>query len=202
MRSGFALAGQIARSVEENGRDFVRPAKFMTIPQSNKNKQFMKNKTYLISGVCVAAIAFYLPLTAQTMPRTPSSPSPSPPRSTASPAASPSKQNTRPIPFHGMILSVDRNAKTFTIAGKKASRVFQLTDKTNITKSGNTVGMQDMLENEEASGSYWKNPDGTFQAKTVKLGSMSAAEKTKEGAKKTKSSTSPAASGTTSPAKD
>jgi hypothetical protein len=201
MRSGFALAGQIARSVEENGRDFVRPAKFMAIPQSNKNKQFMKNKTYLISGVCVATIAFCLPLTAQTIPRTPSSPSPSP-RATASPSASPSKQITRPIPFHGMILSVDRNAKTFTIAGKKASRAFQLTDKTSITKGGNTVSMQDIVENEEASGSYWKNPDGTFQAKTVKLGSMSAAEKTKEGAKKTKSSTSPAASATASPAKD
>jgi hypothetical protein len=201
MRGGLALAGQVARSVEENGRDFVRPAKFMAIPQSNKNKQFMKNKTYLISGVCVATIAFCLPLTAQTIPRTPSSPSPSP-RATASPSALPSKQITRPIPFHGMILSVDRNAKTFTIAGKNASRTFQLTDKTSITKGGNTVSMQDIVENEEARGSYWKNPDGTFQAKTVKLGSMSAAEKTKEGAKKTKSSTSPAASATASPAKD
>jgi len=157
----------------------------------------MKNKTYLIGGVCVATIAFCLPLTAQTMPRTPSSPSPSP-HATASPAASPSKQSTRPIPFHGMILSVDRSAKTFTIAGKKTSRAFQLTDKTSITKGGNTVTMQD---NEEASGSYWKNPDGTFQAKTVKLGPMGAAEKTKEGTKKTKSSTSPAASATASPAK-
>ena len=163
----------------------------------------MKNRTNLIGGVCVATIAFYLPLAAQTMPRTPSSPSPSPsPRAVASPAASPSKQSTRPIPFHGMILSVDRKAKTFTIAGKKASRAFQLTDKTSITKGGNTVSMQDIVENEEASGSYWKNPDGTFQAKTVKLGPMSAAEKTKESTKKTKSSTSPAASATASPAKD
>jgi hypothetical protein len=62
--------------------------------------------------------------------------------------------------------------------------------------------MQEIVENEEASGSYWKNPDGAFQAKTVKLGPMSAAEKTKEDTKKTKSSTSPAASATASPAKD
>jgi len=39
MRSGLALAGQIARSVEENGRDLVRSARFMAIPQLNKNKQ-------------------------------------------------------------------------------------------------------------------------------------------------------------------
>jgi len=173
----------------------------MVILQIEQEQTIMKNKAYLIGGVCVVTIAFYLPLAAQTMPRTPSSPSSSP-RATASPAASPSKQSTRPVPFHGMILSVDRSTKTFTIAGKKASRAFQLTDKTSITKGGNVVSMQDIVENEEASGSYWKNPDGTFQAKTVKLGPMSAAEKTKEDTKKTKNSASPAASATASPAKD
>ena len=173
----------------------------MVILQIEQEQTIMKNKAYLIGGVCVVTIAFYLPLAAQTMLRTPSSPSSSP-RATASPAASPSKQSTRPIPFHGMILSVDRSTKTFTIAGKKASRAFQLTDKTSITKGGNVVSMQDIVENEEASGSYWKNPDGTFQAKTVKLGPMSAAEKTKEDTKKTKNSASPAASATASPAKD
>jgi hypothetical protein len=157
----------------------------------------MKNKTYLIGGVCVATVAFCLPLTAQTMPTTPSSPSAS--RATASPAPSSGKQSTRPIPFHGMILSVDRRAKTFAIAGKKMSRVFQLTEKTSITKGGNTASMQDIVENEEASGSYLKTADGTLEAKTVKLGPMSAGEKTKEGTKKAKSSASPAASATPSP---
>jgi len=159
----------------------------------------MKNKTYLIGGVCVATVAFCLPLTAQTMATTPSSPSAS--RATASPAASSGKLSTRPIPFHGMILSVDRRAKTFAIAGKKMSRVFQLTEKTSITKGGNTANMQDIAENEEASGSYLKNADGTLEAKTVKLGPMSAGEKTKEGTKKLKSSASPAASATPSPVK-
>jgi hypothetical protein len=90
-----------------------------------------------------------------------------------------------------MISAVDQNAKTFTITGKKESRVFKVTDKTSISKSGKGATMKDITENEEASGSYWKNPDGTLEAKTVKLGPMGA------GAKKGKSL--PAASPITSP---
>ena len=100
-----------------------------------------------------------------------------------------------------MISAVDQSAKTFTIAGKKQSRVFKVTDKTSITKAGMTATVQDVTENEEASGSYLKNADGTLEAKTVKLGPMSAGEKTKEGTKKLKSSASPAASATPSPVK-
>jgi hypothetical protein len=96
-----------------------------------------------------------------------------------------------------MISAVDQNAKTFTIAGKKTSRVFKVTDKTTITKGENTAGMQDITENEEASGSYYKDADGSLEAKMVKLGPMSASEKGKEGAKK--KSASPAASATASP---
>ena len=69
-----------------------------------------------------------------------------------------------------MISAVDQSAKTFTIAGKKQSRVFKITDKTSITKGGNTASMKDITENEEVSGSYWKNADGTLEAKTVTLG--------------------------------
>jgi hypothetical protein len=155
----------------------------------------MKNKTYLISGICVASVTFCLLLTAQTMPRTHSSPATSP-HATVSPISSPGKQ-TRPFPFHGMISAVDQNAKTFTIAGKKTSRVFKVTDKTTITKGENIAGMQDITENEEASGSYYKDADGSLEAKMVKLGPMSASEKGKEGAKK--KSASPAASATASP---
>ena len=148
-----------------------------------------------MSGICVASVAFCIPLTAQTMPRTHSSPATSP-HATASPISSPGKQ-TRPFPFHGMISAVDQNAKTFTIAGKKTSRVFKVTDKTTITKGENIAGMQDITENEEASGSYYKDADGSLEAKMVKLGPMSASEKGKEGAKK--KSASPAASATASP---
>ncbi len=129
----------------------------------------MRNESSLAAILCVASLAFSIPLTAQMMPRnsTPSSASPS---ATASPTASPAKQTARSIPFHGMISAVDQSAKTFAIAGKKQSRVFKITDKTSITKGGNTASMKDITENEEVSGSYWKNADGTLEAKTVTLG--------------------------------
>ena len=129
----------------------------------------MKHKIYLISGVCVAAFALCPLLAAQTMSKKSSSSSPS---ATASPA----KQTARPFPFHGMVSAVDQKARTFTIAGKETSRVFKVTDKTTVMKGGNTATMKDIVENEEVSGSYWKNPDGTLEAKNVKLGPM---EKTK-----------------------
>jgi len=89
-----------------------------------------------------------------------------------------------------MISAVDQSAKTFTIAGKKQSRVFKVTDKTSITKAGMTATVQDVTENEEASGSYWKNADGTLEAKTVRLGSVGKAKT---------STASPVASPKTSP---
>ena len=144
----------------------------------------MKTKTCLISGVCGVAVALCALASAQT-PRTSSSPSASP-KTAASLAGSAAKQGTRPLPFHGMVSAVDQNAKTFTIAGKKQSRIFKVTDKTSITKGAKAATTQDITENEEASGSYWKNADGSLEAKMVKLGPI--------GAKKAKNSPAPAAS--------
>jgi hypothetical protein len=58
--------------------------------------------------------------------------------------------------------------------------------------------MKDIAENEEVSGSYWKNADGSLEAKTVKIGPMS--EKKSEEGKKAKTSSSPSGSPATSPA--
>lgn len=159
----------------------------------------MKHKTYLISGVCIAALAFCVALSAQTMPRKKSSPSPAA-SPTAKASASPSKAE-RAIPFKGMIASVDSKAKTFTIAGKEKSRTFKITDKTMITKAGNPATMKDVVANEEVRGSYWKIPDGSLEAKTIKLGPLTEAEKAAQEARKAKreekkeaASTSPTAS--------
>jgi hypothetical protein len=151
----------------------------------------MRAKLHLAVIFCIASLALPMSLNAQTMPRVTSSPSISP-NTAETPAASPAKQSTRPVPFHGMISAVDQNAKTFTITGKNESRVFKVTDKTSISKSGKGATMKDITGNEEASGSYWKNADGTLEAKTVKLGPMGGA-----GAKKGKSP--PGASPITSP---
>ena len=131
----------------------------------------MRTKLHLAGIVCIASLAFSMSLSGQTMPRK-STPSSATPSASASPVASPAKQAARSIPFHGMISAVDQNANTFTITGKKQSRVFKVTGKTANTKGGNTASMKDITENEEASGSYWKNADGTLEAKMVRLGPM------------------------------
>jgi hypothetical protein len=136
----------------------------------------MRTELHLAVIFCIASVALPTLLNAQTTPQTSSSPSASP-KTAASPAASPAKQSTRPVPFHGMISAVDQNAKTFTITGKKESRVFKVTDKTSISKSGKAATMKDITENEEASGAYWKNADGSLEAKRVNLGPMGAGAK-------------------------
>ena len=122
----------------------------------------MKSKTYLIAVAIIAPLIFSLSLAAQTTTKQ------------TSPAAStsPAKQVNRPIPFHGMVLAVDQNNKTFTISGKEATRVFKVTGKTSIMKGAAAGTMKDIVDNEEVSGAYWKNPDGTLEAKFVKLGPM------------------------------
>jgi hypothetical protein len=110
----------------------------------------MKFKTSL--AVAIGSVILSLSLAAQT------------------PSASPAKPSTRPIPFHGMVSAVDQKNKTFTISGKEATRVFKVTDKTSILKGAAAGTMKDIVDNEEVSGAYWKNPDGTLEAKFVKLG--------------------------------
>ena len=119
----------------------------------------MKSKTYLIA-VAIIAPLLSLSLAAQTTTKPTS----------AGPSTSPAKQVNRPIPFHGMVSAVDQNNKTFTISGKEATRVFKVTNNTGIMKGAAAGTMKDIADNEEVSGAYWKNPDGTLEAKFVKVG--------------------------------
>ena len=126
------------------------------------------------------------------------------PKPTTSPAAQTTTDaaKARALPFHGMISAVDQKAKTFTIAGKEKSRVFKVTDKTVLSKAGAAATMKDVVANEEVRGSYWKLTDGTLEAKTVKLGPKTDAEKAADEKRKKKSSkseTSPEASPSASP---
>src|SRR3954454_559428 len=168
----------------------------------------MKNKLHLVIS-CSVAFVCCLPFAASGATKKSASPTPSPmasaspkakttpaPKTTTSPApkttSSPSSNTTtdagkaRAIPFHGMISAVDNRAKTFTIAGKEHSRVFKITDKTVMTKAGAAATMKDAVANEEARGSYWKVTDGTLEAKTVKLGPKTDAEKAADEKAKTR----------------
>jgi hypothetical protein len=173
----------------------------------------MKNKFHIVTA-CIAAFACSAPITltaaiskksplpaaspsVSPSPKTKSSPSP---KTTASPSPHPTV--SRSLPFHGMISAVDQKAKTFTIAGKEKSRVFKITDKTVLSKAGAAATMKDVVANEDVRGSYWKLTDGTLEAKTVKLGPKTDAEKAadeKHKKKSTKSETSPEASPSASP---
>ena len=162
----------------------------------------MKNKLNLITA-CIAALVCSVPVAASAATKKSTSPSPAPsasasasPKATAAPktkpVASPSANTTtdvtkaRAIPFHGTISAVDQKAKTFTIAGKEKSRVFKITDKTVVTKAGAPATMKDVVANEEVRGSYWKMSDGTLEAKSVKLGPKTDAEKAADEMKKKK----------------
>jgi len=74
------------------------------------------------------------------------------------------------VPYHGIISAVDKNAKTFTIEGRRESRVLKIIDGTPITKDGETATIDDINKEDEVSGSYLKDADGTLLARTVKIG--------------------------------
>jgi len=143
----------------------------------------MKLTNFLIIGAFFAVVAICLPTRSDAKAK--GSPSPEAESSAASSAeASPARM--RATAFKGMIASVDDRAKTFTIAGKDTSRMLKITDKTIITKSGQPATMKEVVANEEVRGSYYKMPDGSMEAKVLKLGPLTEAEKAEREARKAK----------------
>ena len=140
----------------------------------------MKNKSQRIP-VYIAAFALCAPVVATAGAKTSPSSAPNIATATAVSAktAPPAAKNSseRAVPFHGVISAADEKAKTFTITGKEKSRVFKITDQTVLTKAGLPATMKDVAVNEEVRGSYWKAADGTLEARTVKLGLRTEAEK-------------------------
>jgi hypothetical protein len=135
----------------------------------------MKIKSFLVTGACMAALTLCLPITASAQ-----SPSPSP-KEKASPTEKAEKKSTtasektaaekpaRSIPFRGDVTEMDEDAKTFTI-GKTTSRVLKVTDKTTLTKGGDDAEFSDITVGTYVTGSYWKQEDGTLEARSVKVG--------------------------------
>src|SRR5438552_13680681 len=143
----------------------------------------MKQKKFLIIGAFFAVVVLCLPTPSEAKAK--GSPSPEVESSvTARADASPAK--LRATAFKGRIASVDDIAKTFTIAGKDTSRVLKVTDKTIITKGGQPATMKEVVANEEVRGSYYKMPDGSMEAKNMKLGPLTEEEKAKKDAQRAK----------------
>ena len=151
----------------------------------------MKNKSIIVSSVCVAAFACCGPLSVSAKEKK----SEASPAASASPAADASPKaeaSTKAMGFRGTITAVDQSAKTFTLSGKMA-RVVKVTDKTEITKDGNPATMSDITENEKVSGSYWKGADGTLEGKKVTLGAKAEKTSKKKSKKEDEASASPSA---------
>lgn len=149
----------------------------------------MKTKSSLVIGACIATLALCAPIAASAKSKKMQSPTPSPsaaPMASASPAAT--AKMPRSIPFRGKVGTVDASAKTFTIAGKETARVVKITDQTKITKQGVDATMKDIVADEEVRGSYWKKEDGSLEARSVKLGPLTAAEMAKREAHRKKKS--------------
>lgn len=165
----------------------------------------MKNRLRIITS-CLAALACCVPVAALAQASPSPSPQVSPPATTTTSPAEKTK-TVKALPFHGKISTVDQTAKTFSIAGKEKTRVFKVTDTTVLTKADAPATMTDVVANEEVRGSYVKAADGSLEAKTVKLGPATDADKadTKPTKKKKKAKTdasadaSPSASPAASP---
>ena len=161
-------------------------------PEQPLTAQFhrrMKHKNFLIIAAFFATIVISFSLHTEAAPKKafPSPDASSSADADASPAtAATASGKMRATPFKGMIAAVDDKAKTFTIAGKENSRVLKITDKTIITKGGQPATMKDVVANEEVRGSCYKMPDGSMEAKMVKLGPLTEEEKAKREAQRAK----------------
>ena len=161
-------------------------------PEQPLTAQFhrrMKHTNFLIIAAFFATIVISFPLHTEAAPKKafPSPDASSSADADASPAtAATASGKMRATPFKGMIAAVDDKAKTFTIAGKENSRVLKITDKTIITKGGQPATMKDVVANEEVRGSCYKMPDGSMEAKIVKLGPLTDAEKAEKEARRAK----------------
>ena len=147
----------------------------------------MKQNNFVIIAAFFATVVTCFPVPTEAAGKKPSSPdaSSSTDADASPPIAAPGGK-IRATPFKGIIAAVDDKAKTFTIAGKETSHSLKITDKTIITRGGQPATMKDVVSNEEVRGSYYKMPDGSMEAKIVKLGPLTEAEKAEKEARRVK----------------
>ncbi len=158
----------------------------------------MKYKSHLITGLCVAAVAFCGSVNAADK----KSPSPAPKAAATEKkdAAEPAAKKPRAIPFRGKASAIDKKEKSFSVVGKTNTRVFKVTDQTAVTKMGAPSTFDELTEDEDVTGSYWKHEDGSLEAKSLKIGGKSEAEKAADAAKKAKKDAKKAAATAEEPA--
>src|SRR5262249_26906694 len=112
------------------------PAKLMRIPSNYLGAALMLCLCTLLSEQAIC----------QSTTSTPASPTPT----------NGSRVRHRPkgllVPYHGIISAVDKDAKTFTIEGRRP-HVLKIIDGTPITKDAETATIDDINTDDEVSGS-------------------------------------------------
>lgn len=85
----------------------------------------------------------------------------------------PAKKETRNIPFHGKIDSVDKAAKSI----KVGERTFFVMAETKFTKAGKPATFEDAKAGEEVGGSYHEGANGKLQLTSLRIGPKPEAKK-------------------------
>ena len=122
---------------------------------------------------------------------------------TAAPSATPAAaeaaaKKEKPVPYSGVVASVDKDKKTFTFTEKKGDRVFVVTDKTKIlnTVTKKPATFDDIAVGAYLTGSYLKDGDA-LDAYSVHLGKTAPVK----GEKKAKATPAPAPAAADAPDK-
>lgn len=139
-------------------------------------------KTQILAGVCLILATLLSLHNAQAQPKA----TPAGDTAVATGDSATGAGKVRAVPFQGVIAALDERARTFTITGKGSARSFKITETTVITRAEQAATMKDIVANEEVRGSYYKMPDGSLEAKTVKLGPLTEAEQAVKDARKEK----------------
>lgn len=125
----------------------------------------------LLSAMTTLALALTTPASAQEKKDTP--------RSSVPAIAATAKPATQRIPFNGKIVAVDVTAKTI----KVATRTFQVTSATRISKNGKPATLEEATVGEQAGGQYIKAADGKLELVSLRVGAKPDAKSAKPAVK-------------------
>lgn len=94
-------------------------------------------------------------------------------------AASKTEKKAKYMPFRGKVASVDKTAKTLTLAGKTKSRTFLLKDETRIHNDGKPAALDDVQAGALVGGRARANDAGEWEVVVLNLGIKGAKAKEK-----------------------
>ena len=89
------------------------------------------------------------------------------------PAEKPATKAARPLPFHGKVAAVDKDAKFLTVGERK----FHAALTTKIMKAGKSATLADVTVGEEVGGAYREVEGGKLELVSLRIGPKLADEK-------------------------